>query len=186
VSFHAFAAAFASVDYTEPSDIAMGAANVTFSLDDVLHADSSTLPLGTPGTFLITSHIEGNESCDNAAAGAQMHSSFLPIIRSPDCANGPFQLTTSTTFTVNVGQSTPIVLSFIVGASAFAGTSLGAGAVMDASNTGFVTIQSLTPGVTFSTDSGALFTDPTAPEPTPLFLMSVPLFALLTRVFSRR
>jgi hypothetical protein len=57
---------------------------------------------------------------------------------------------------------------------------------MDASNTGFVTIQSLTPGVTFSTDSGALFTDPTAPEPTPLFLMFVPLFALLTRAFSRR
>jgi len=87
-------------------------------------------------------------------------------------------------------STTDAVVTTFVGARFFAEAVLGADgsaftaatAAADFSDTGFVTIESLTPGASFTTASGTTYSAPSAvvPEPRTAWLVSTGLAILLT------
>ena len=185
---------------------------------DIFTVVSNTLPLGMPVDLRFTAVLEGNLSSSPAAGEGQQSSaggSFRLQIGSvfdsfgcPDAISPcglqdiPISVAAMSVNDKFSGASLPsttdAVVTTFVGARFFAEAVLGADgsaftaatAAADFSDTGFVTIESLTPGASFTTASGTTYSAPLAvvPEPGTAWLVSIGLAILLTfaRIRSER
>ena len=161
---------------------------------DIFTVVSKTLPPGTPVDLRFTVVLEGSLSSSPAAGRGQrsmadgsfrlqigsVFDSFgcpdaitpcglqdVPVSTNAMSLNGKFS-------GVSLPSTTHAVVTTFVGAQFFGEAVLGAGAsaftagtaAADFSDTGFVTVESLTPGASFTTASGTTYSPPaTVPEP---------------------
>lgn len=190
-SFHASAYTAASINNTSSfGNTARGLAELHIQAFDLLRF-SSTLPPGTDIAFevtltlhsiLDTSYVPSN--CGTTSANAtyayiNLDGSFQPngsaTLGHTSCGNGSEFMTSTTVRHATVGTDYMLVTGFGIQADSgisgrFADSEH---ANVDASHTGSVHINVLTPGVTFTSDSGATYAPPvsTVPEPSTLLLL---------------
>jgi hypothetical protein len=189
-------------------------ANFGFNFTDAIHFSSSTLVTGTPISFTLTEFLDSTISATAAgtcnkpvglgyapAASASIafflgDGSFLMNgLNHDSCGLGSDQMSLSGTFQSTVGGTFGFRGTFALSSSAGAsnaptGTTVNGQTTVDASNTGFMTLQVLTPGVTFTSDSGAAYAGVSAvPEPATgwLFVLGAALFVSqgLNRLYLR-
>jgi PEP-CTERM motif len=181
-----------------PGAAANSFANFGFTFADVIHFGSGNLAPGTPISFTMTEYLDstitataagicnlpiglgytpnGSASISVLNNGGPAYGSFaLNPIAHDSCGRGSDLLSLSGTFQSTVGGDFALLVQFSLSASAGAGnaptgTTVTGQTTVDAGNTGFLTVQVLTPGVTFTSDSGASFS---VPEPATGLLLFV-------------
>jgi hypothetical protein len=179
------------------------AARVILHLDgsDTITPQSSTVPVGTPVTFSLGWWAEGQfvpTGICPASAGLEMSmtvsGAFIDI---NGCPGGPFVSTGPAQCSNGLCQAYGTVSGFVgqplsfswsytadinPGIPASGGTS---GITLEGLDTQAFTIQSLTPGVTFSSASGATYDAIPTPEPGTAILMAVGTLLLTVRYWRR-
>jgi hypothetical protein len=200
-SFHAYAATAASISNynggVRPGAISRGYADLYMDAFDLLSFSSLTLPEGTDVAFELTAELEstldtsfapGNcPSLENATYG-YLNVNWSLILRHDSCGGGSSLMTASTILHTTVGGDFGLATIFRVQADSVAageyyrlqGLSGGSEhAIVDASHTGSLFVKVLTPGVTFTSDSGATYARSAVPEQPSTLLLLAPAFGVV-------
>jgi hypothetical protein len=163
-------------------------ANFSFDVSDDIHFTSQTLSAGTPVSFLLTETLDSTISATtpgtcslpigegyNPGVEAEMemfnNQTLLGAVTHDSCGRGSDSMTLSSMLSSTVGGTFEVGanLSLYTTASVLLnGTSTNTG-ILNASDTGTLTIQVLTPGVGFYSDSGATYSG--VPEPSAAVLV---------------
>jgi hypothetical protein len=181
-----------------PQDVNFSTAKLVLTTSDVLHFTSDVLAPGTSISYEITEVLDSTVvgACGSAqepAAWVSFTAQALPILYHTTCGNGADHMSASAIRSSTVGAS----IAFESGFQLSSGWGYGSGNVqgvasasdahsVDASNTGAVYITVLTPGVTFSADSGATYQPAAVPEPGALSLWAVGSAVLGASAWRRR
>ena len=194
-TFHALAETAASLTMGHPhglgQTIAFGVARLNVDASDTLHFVSSLLPPGTPITYQITAVLDSTLSGDCNANTDHPIGDYASLvlwgITTPGqlthstCGHGSDHMTVSSTRTSAVGNQVNLLYNFQVfsesGISVAAPYAASAHAVR-ALNSAEVYINVLTPGVTFTSDSGWAYT--AAPEPLSTALVASAFLILIS------
>jgi len=183
-----FAAAPESVDSGGPYVVVTNSQLVLRADDDLLFT-SSTLPIGTPVSFMFTADLHSILTSDTAGNCSPV--SFIPAgsaILEPNngslftpldhntCGTGSDNMSFSGIFHSEVGDGTvgpndpgdfPISISLVLESQASNFPIASDTTTVDASSTGNIYVQVLTPDVTFSSASGATYQPTTSAVPEP-------------------
>jgi len=179
-------------------DVASSTAKVTVDTLDSIHFSSSTLPVGTPVTFRFYTTLDSivrGECNVNGNAYAAVTVSGYPVLSllHDNCGHGSESMGASIMLTSTVGGTFTWNSRFdvesvsgwtyqsVLGLDSLE-TRHGINGPVDPDVDSFF-FESLTPGVTFTSDSGASYALPTqAPEPSSMISLGIGtcLFVLLT------
>jgi hypothetical protein len=175
-------------------------ATAGFNLDafDVLHFASGTLAPGTVFSFQISEILDSTitGACDASSEGPSAFAAYtvfgvsLPGLYHSSCGDGSAHMSASTTFSSTVGGTVGLQTNFQMrsvsgfGSNLQGFSSFSSAHSVDASNTGAVYITILTPGVTFTSDSGASYQ--AAPEPGSVVLLGGGCLILAAGAVRRR
>ncbi len=203
-SLHAYVQSTVS-NISDPDNVygPAAAATLAFTVTDDFFFSSSTLPAGTPVSFEITAGLDSTLTTENLESGCgteygalgpgsvtlQMYYNngndygadlFSPLTYNT-CDSGSDQMSVTGTFQSTIGGDFGIetYLYLVSTVSLLPSQTATAEVIADASDTATITVQVLTPGVTFSSGSGALYD---APEPGTGFLASGGLLCLIAAI----
>lgn len=142
---------------------------------DVIHFNASTLDPGSSVAFEVTEVLDSTVSgvCvagSEPGARVSYYIVGLPVLSHTTCGHGSDHLWATGSFTAQVGAAVPLMGNLQMGVFSGFGSGNAQGLAtasdqhgVDASSTAAVYIRVLTPGVTFSSDSGAIYQP--VPEP---------------------
>jgi len=200
-SFHAVGETAASLQMSLvhglPQVIAFG--NVELNVDSVdrIPFRSATLAAGTPVSYEITgvldSTLTGNCDASSGSGPAAWVALAIAGVAQPGdlyhstCGDGSDHMVITKTLTSSVGANLELQFNFQMRSTSGIGTAAAfatSAHTVNAANSGMVYINVLTPGVTFTSDSGYSYAPTTVPEPASGAMLGAG--GLLLAVFSSR
>ena len=178
-----------SAQWALPDDVTYANANADLIGTDRIHFHSGSLAPGTPLSFVVHSTLDSIVSggCNNFGSANVYFALFTnhSILKHDGCGVGSDHMSATTTFASVVDgqfdlESRLIVSagSGVTGQDVLGVTSLHVSHQADAAHTATLWIEVLTPGVTFTSDSGASYAAP-VPEPAAALLLGLGVAVLL-------